>query len=154
MLEEQQGLLGHQERKKRSTRSFGLPRLRTSLTFISIAIFSGLIFYLLVFTVILSKPSLRATGRKYIFGDEEAPFWPQPPLQDDYDYGYDEQFSESHSSSSLGLVHSPPSATPTLASEDGLLELSIGELKEMVASTKGYFVRDWSLGLGWNNVSV
>lgn len=25
-------------------------------------------------------------------------------------------------------------------------------LRGMVAKTKGYYVRDWSLGLGWNNV--
>lgn len=35
---------------------------------------------------------------------------------------------------------------------DGLLELSPNELQEMVSRTKGYLARDWSLGLGWNNV--
>ena len=25
-------------------------------------------------------------------------------------------------------------------------------LRNMVSKTKGYYVRDWSLGLGWNNV--
>jgi hypothetical protein len=34
------------------------------------------------------------------------------------------------------------------------LELTVDELKAMVARTKGYFVRDWSLYLGWNNVSL
>ena len=31
-------------------------------------------------------------------------------------------------------------------------EMSIEELSAMVATTKGYFVRDYSLSLGWNNV--
>lgn len=35
---------------------------------------------------------------------------------------------------------------------DGLLDMSLDELREMVSKTNGYFVRDWSLGLGWNNV--
>jgi hypothetical protein len=29
---------------------------------------------------------------------------------------------------------------------------SIDKIREMVSHTKGYYVRDWSLGLGWNNV--
>ncbi|PVG00773.1 hypothetical protein CPB86DRAFT_754331 [Serendipita vermifera] len=32
--------------------------------------------------------------------------------------------------------------------EDKTLE----ELRDMVATTKGYYARDWSLGLGWNNM--
>jgi hypothetical protein len=30
--------------------------------------------------------------------------------------------------------------------------LDLEELRDLVAQTKGYLVRDWSLGLGWNNV--
>lgn len=30
--------------------------------------------------------------------------------------------------------------------------LSIEQLREIVAPTKGFWVRDWSLNLGWNNV--
>ncbi|KIM22748.1 hypothetical protein M408DRAFT_28494 [Serendipita vermifera MAFF 305830] len=153
MLEEQQGLLGHPEpahtHKRRSAR-WGFPRFRTSLSFILIAIFSGILFYLLVFSVVLSKPSLRATGRKYIFGDDQEPYWPHPPLHDDFEYAYDEE----HAVTSLAEFSqsSAPSATPTLTSEDGLLELSVDDLKAMVSRTKGYFVRDWSLALGWNNM--
>ncbi|EJT97837.1 hypothetical protein DACRYDRAFT_24792 [Dacryopinax primogenitus] len=31
-------------------------------------------------------------------------------------------------------------------------EWTMEELREMVKGTKGYYVRDWSLGLGWNNM--
>lgn len=30
--------------------------------------------------------------------------------------------------------------------------LSVEELVQLVSTTEGYFTRDWSLGLGWNNV--
>ena len=153
MLEEEEGLLGHAEpsTKKRSTRRFALPKIRTSLSFILIALLSGLLFYLVVFTVILSKPSLRATGKKYLFGDDEE-IWSSPQESDiPFDEVYTVQ-STSSSSSGLPTMIPPPSATPTLASEDGLLELSAAELRAMVGRTKGYFVRDWSLALGWNNV--
>ncbi|KAF8516366.1 hypothetical protein JB92DRAFT_3082720 [Gautieria morchelliformis] len=30
--------------------------------------------------------------------------------------------------------------------------LSVPELKALVAGTEGYYVRDWSVGLGWNNL--
>lgn len=58
---------------------------------------------------------------------------------------------------------SPPLAPPPLAPpslpplppqhkdyNDHHLELE--ELRDLVAQTKGFFVRDYSLGLGWNNV--
>lgn len=69
------------------------------------------------------------------------------------------------SSTGFGLLHTadagewaifdnkshPISDLPLLASE-GLLELSIDELRERVSKTNGYFARDWSLSLGWNNM--
>jgi hypothetical protein len=69
-------------------------------------------------------------------------------------------------SSAPPLVSSPGSSTPHLISsapqlvasspssqrkhDDDYLDLE--ELRVIVAKTKGYFVRDYSLGLGWNNV--
>jgi hypothetical protein len=32
--------------------------------------------------------------------------------------------------------------------------LSVPELQAFVAGTEGYYVRDWSVGLGWNNVNT
>lgn len=36
-----------------------------------------------------------------------------------------------------------------MADED---EWSMDKIRKMVEGTKGYYVRDYSLGLGWNNV--
>lgn len=44
-----------------------------------------------------------------------------------------------------------PSSTPTSSSVDSE-ELTMDELRDMVSSTKGFLARDYSLGLGWNNV--
>lgn len=33
-------------------------------------------------------------------------------------------------------------------------EFDVADIQAMVASTKGFFARDYSLELGWNNVSV
>jgi hypothetical protein len=33
-----------------------------------------------------------------------------------------------------------------------LNDKNLDELGAMVATTKGYYARDWSLGLGWNNI--
>ncbi|KIM22745.1 hypothetical protein M408DRAFT_281150 [Serendipita vermifera MAFF 305830] len=33
-----------------------------------------------------------------------------------------------------------------------LEDKNLDELRAMVAKTKGYYARDWSLGLGWNNM--
>jgi hypothetical protein len=157
-LEECQGLLGHSNpaSKTRTTRRFALPRIRAPLSFILTAVISGLIFYLVVFIVILSKTELKATSKHYLLGDEGGPEddrpWLAPlsgPGNQHFNPGWDGTYSEHRS---LGLPPPPPSATPTLVSEEGLLELSVDELKAMVGRTNGYFVRDWSLYLGWNNV--
>lgn len=44
-----------------------------------------------------------------------------------------------------------PSSTPTPSSDDSD-ELTTDEIRDMVSSTKGFLARDYSLGLGWNNV--
>lgn len=44
----------------------------------------------------------------------------------------------------------PPPPPPRKHDDD---HLELEELRDLVAQTKGYFVRDYSLGLGWNNVS-
>lgn len=48
-----------------------------------------------------------------------------------------------------------PSSVPTVPSTSvhwQANDKSLNELRDMVAKTKGYYGRDWSLGLGWNNV--
>lgn len=43
---------------------------------------------------------------------------------------------------------SPPSRTPVPD------VLTLEQIRDIVASTRGFFSRDYSLGLGWNNVSI
>jgi hypothetical protein len=43
-----------------------------------------------------------------------------------------------------------PPSPPARNHDDDHLDLE--ELRDLVAQTKGFFVRDYSLGLGWNNV--
>lgn len=47
------------------------------------------------------------------------------------------------------LPYIPPPSPSTDQDND---QLTIEELREIVAQTKGFWVRDWSLHLGWNNV--
>ncbi|KAG8806486.1 hypothetical protein FRC17_004968, partial [Serendipita sp. 399] len=152
-MEEEEGLLGNGHSsghsnghayKRRSRHMLHGLRGSISIKFILTAMCSGLIFYLLVFSVILSRPSLKATSQKYIFGDPQY-----PPSVYPWDDG-------THNGSSAGFPfpdseHWMPRPFPSLTT-NGLLELSLDELKAMVDSTNGYFVRDWSLGLGWNNM--
>ena len=169
MPEEPKGLLGHPgpASKRRAIWSFTLRKIRASFSVILIATFSGLIFYLAIFTFILPKSSPRTTvinkqqhtdfGHEDSYGDSQTwPIAPEGPETEDIDRGWDGVSSEHHATASLGGFTEPmppsPATMPTLVSEDGLLELSVDELKAMVGRTKGYFVRDWSLGLGWNNV--
>jgi hypothetical protein len=47
----------------------------------------------------------------------------------------------------------PESLANTRLDDDFTGDVSLQELHRMVMSTNGYFVRDYSLWLGWNNVS-
>ena len=44
----------------------------------------------------------------------------------------------------------PPSPSSSLVSDD----LTLEQIRDVVAPTRGFFSRDYSLGLGWNNVSA
>lgn len=50
------------------------------------------------------------------------------------------------------VVPQPPAPKPQRKHDDQSLD--IDELKDLIGRTRGYYVRDWSLGLGWNNVSL
>lgn len=64
--------------------------------------------------------------------------------------------TSSSAPSAVSTVGAPPSYafSPPIAPPVDHHEMSIEELSSMVATTKGYFVRDYSLALGWNNVRV
>ena len=44
----------------------------------------------------------------------------------------------------------PPSPSPSPTSD----VLTVEQIRDLAAPTRGFFARDYSLGLGWNNVSV
>jgi hypothetical protein len=138
-MEEEETLLGHPALPKHHRKQqISIPRFRTTIAFVATALFSGLIFYFIAFSLVLSRPSLRASSKDYLYGDDI-----QEPL---------------YATVTVTETYSPPLPTnleekPPGLSVDGLLDLSPAELRAMIATTNGYFVRDWSLGLGWNNVS-
>jgi hypothetical protein len=47
---------------------------------------------------------------------------------------------------------SPPPSSPLRAPESDVLTLE--QIRDIVTPTRGFFTRDYSLGLGWNNVSL
>lgn len=51
---------------------------------------------------------------------------------------------------SQNTAHSDQSASGSLLVSD---DLDIETLRSMVTGTRGYYARDYSMGLGWNNVS-
>ena len=56
----------------------------------------------------------------------------------------------SHSSSVVSPLLSSPSPSPSLASD----ELTLEQIWDIVAPTRGFYSRDYSVHLGWNNVGI
>jgi hypothetical protein len=52
------------------------------------------------------------------------------------------------SPTSTDMPHEPPSPPPASA------ELTLEQIRDIVATSRGFFSRDYSLHLGWNNVSI
>ena len=48
------------------------------------------------------------------------------------------------------LETSPPSPSPSPTSD----VLTVEQIRDLVAPTRGFFSRDYNLGLGWNNVGI
>jgi hypothetical protein len=61
--------------------------------------------------------------------------------------------SPSMSTSTILDQASPSQPTPTSSSRPESDVLTIEQIRDIVARTRGFFTRDYSLGLGWNNVS-
>jgi hypothetical protein len=130
-MEEEETLLGFPALSKykyyrKHKLQFTTPRLRSAIAFVVTALFSGLLFYFILFSLVLSRPSLHALSNGYLY-DATVTVYPPSPTY---------------------LEENPPGLNV-----DGLLEMSPDELRAMIATTDGYFARDWSLYLGWNNVS-
>ena len=50
------------------------------------------------------------------------------------------------------VLDEPPASSPSPSPVSDVLTLE--EIRDVVDSTRGFFSRDYSLGLGWNNVSA
>ena len=105
--------------------------------FVGAVIFSGLIFY----TMFLSP---------------QGSLWHRP--QDWHGLAQDESLV-------LDLENAPPLTTlptpttektspPSPSSSPTFDVLTVEQIRDLVAPTRGFFARDYSLGLGWNNVSM
>lgn len=131
-------------RHSRPSTMFHLPRCRITLPLLAGAILSALLLYLSLFSFVFTKPT--------------------PSLQDP-----DPVIVNDRPLVSTTTVYATKTVTETITevtktvatqvalpfplAEEGILkDKTLDELKDMVKSTNGYFVRDWSLGLGWNNV--
>jgi hypothetical protein len=89
---------------------------------------------LLLYTALSSSPSGRS--------------WRKP-----FDWDSRPHFPPEHSN----LSDPPyPSTSPDTSPLQNLIPeaLSLEQIRDIVAPTRGYFSRDFSLGLGWNNVSI
>lgn len=53
-----------------------------------------------------------------------------------------------------GHHHHHEDTMPQVSWTEQTRRLSTPELRYLIAGTNGYYVRDWSVGLGWNNVSA
>jgi hypothetical protein len=76
--------------------------------------------------------------------------WHRPP---DWHGSSQNETSVSSSSSPTTTTetsHPSPSPSPSPISD----VLTVEQIRDIVAPTRGFFARDYSLGLGWNNVSV
>jgi hypothetical protein len=60
---------------------------------------------------------------------------------------------------STGHMSTPTNHDPSLPASDGAPSstsdiLSLEQIRDIVAPTRGFLARDYSLNLGWNNVSI
>lgn len=99
-------------------------RWRTAFLFFCIAALSGMVFQLIVLSHSDTLAGVRLSG-----------------------------WSTYSSSCAQQLSKAEPKEPPPISQVD-YADLSLEELRELVSHTNGFFARDWSLGLGWNNVRV
>jgi hypothetical protein len=112
---------------------YRLGRLGWTGLFFGTAIASGFLFYV-IFSVFLATPVL----------PYKAPSLLPVNMTELLD-------AEENGQPVIGLLTSDTRLKPEAPDID-YHELSLEEMTEMIGRTRGYFARDWSLPLGWNNV--
>ena len=105
----------------------------------STVILLGLICYMTLFTLHVPL-SLRPSAR------HSTSWHPNSPEHDESPFSFTNFPSPSPSVVSL----SSPSPSPSLASD----ELTLEQIRDIVAPTRGFYSRDYSIHLGWNNVGT
>lgn len=91
-----------------------------------------------------------------------TPHLPHPMMSDD-GYPIRGPWWDFHGPERHGWLHHPPYGGPGRFNEDfappppawssETWRLTPSQLRMMIEGTDGFYVRDWSVGLGWNNVS-
>jgi len=87
------------------------------------------------------------------FLSSRGPLWLRPPW-----HGFS-QHEGSIVPDVLDLEHTEPTTTvetsyPSPSPSPIPYVLTVEQIRDIVVPTRGFFARDYSLGLGWNNVSV
>ncbi|KAI0308457.1 hypothetical protein OF83DRAFT_1180803, partial [Amylostereum chailletii] len=141
---------------KSRRRWLGLPgfggRYGTLLMFFGTAALAGVLFHLVAFST-LTRIGLTPPSPLHTPTDDITLPIDHPP------HGLSDE-----PESDISLQHLPPPPSqvyPLTGSSQQWMaaspppnyhELPLDELRDLVASTKGFFSRDYSLGLGWNNM--
>lgn len=135
-------------------------RLRI-FVFYGSAVALGLLVQAFLSTAFLSPSSSLSPQREAIWGHHglNSPLPPSgPPPDTDLSWGdkANTNCTEEHGAATpLSHGYITPFVRPGLGQYVTLQENTYGEsqLREMIATTKGFYARDYSLWLGWNNVS-
>lgn len=150
-MEEEGSLLGHAATPRQQKPSSLLRRYRNSVTFLILGFFLGFLVYFALFSSILSRDSLHNASTDVVLGEKV-----QEPLHQTV-YQTVRVTVTATATATATETYSVPLPTdvqekPPGLNEQGLLELSLDQLRARIATTEGYLARDWSLRLGWNNV--
>jgi hypothetical protein len=106
--------------------------IRGLLAFFGTAVISGIIFHT-IFLLYFNHSSTIIPSISHL----QPSSWPDNP------------------SKYLTATVDAPAPTATVFKDPwvGVNDMTLEQIGEMVSKTKGFFARDFSLGLGWNNVS-
>lgn len=103
---------------------------------------SGAIFGTFIFATLVAYTT---------FLSPHGPLWRRPTDWHGFsDPGLNPSSSLSEPTTTTETPHPSPSPSPSPISD----VLTVEQIRDIVAPTRGFFTRDYSLGLGWNNVSV
>jgi len=120
--------------------------LRGPLAFFGTAALFGIIFYIIFFSFNPLSTNISSVSH------------PRPPPWLDDPSAYSQETCAARSPPPikyLTVTADAPAPTATVFKDRwaNVDDMTLEQIREMVSKTKGLFARDFSLGLGWNNVS-